>query len=1007
MVMQRLTAQETFPSSGEISQRKPDVYALTNARIIVSPTITIESGTVLIREGMIEAVGMKLPLPSDAIVYDMQGKTIYPSFIDMDSDYGMPAPAATPTTPPSRFTPPQYTSKTQGAYAWNEALKPEKQAHTMFVANPKAADELRRLGFGAVLTFQHDGIARGSAALVSLGDGKENTLVLRDRAAAMFSLNPGSSRQEYPSSLMGVIALLRQTYLDAAWYKQARAQNPITTEFNISLEAWNALQNLPQIMDVSGNRLNLFRADRIGDEAGIQYILRAYGDEYAYVEDIKRLQAPLITSLNFPLPYALDDPLDALNVSLMEMKHWELAPTNPAMLEKAGITFALTTSGLRSKSDFFPNLRTAITYGLSKRQALAALTTIPAQLLNVADKLGTIEKGKIANLLVTSGDIFDAETVIYQNWVQGKPYELYNPAHTDIRGSYTLSLVGVGDYTLTVKGSLQAPQLELTNQNDTTKTSVALERSAGGNAITLRFPRSASTKADITLSGWIDAQTQGSMWSGKGQDETGAWFTWSAKRIKAYEAPPPKPDTTNPVARLGQRFFPAVEYGVPSLPKQESVLIKNATVWTCEKEGILRNTDILVKRGTIAAIGKNLHDAEARIIDATGKHVSPGIVDEHSHIALQSINESGQSVTCEVRVGDVINPEDVNIYRQLAGGVTTSHLLHGSANSIGGQTQLIKMRWGLNAEQLKFEGAPGFVKFALGENVKQSNWGDAYNQRFPQTRMGVEQVMIDAFNRAREYEAVWKAFRTKPSTQGIIPPRRDLELEALVEVLNGKRFITCHSYVQSEITMLMRVAEQFGFKVNTFTHILEGYKVADKMKAHGAHASSFSDWWAYKMEVADAIPYNGALLHAIGINVGFNSDDAEMARRLNQEAAKAVKYGGVPEEEALKFVTLNPAKMLHIDHRVGSLKVGKDADLVIWSDNPLSIYARVEQTFVDGVLYYDRARDAALRETIRQERARLTQAMLRAKKSGIPTQPVPPQRTMGKIHCHTLGETGW
>ncbi len=1005
-----LLAQETFPSSGETANKKPECYALTNARIVVSPTNTIESGTVVIREGMIEAVGAKITIPPDAVIYDLKGKVVYSSFIEMDSDYGMPV--APPPAPFSRAQTPQYDSKTQGAYAWNEALKPEKQAATLFVANPKAADELRRMGFGAALTFQHDGIARGAATLVSLGDGKEQTLILNARAAAALSLNRGSSRQEYPGSLMGVIALLRQTYLDATWYKQARTSEPLSTETNLSLDAWNALQTLPQIMDVSGGRLNALRADRIGDEAGVQYILRTYGDEYAVIEDIKKTQAPLITSLNFPLAYNLDDPLDALNATLMEMKHWELAPTNPASLEKAGVQFAITSAGLRAKADFMPSLRTALKYGLSKQQALAALTTVPAQLLKMSDKIGTIEKGKVANLLVASGDIFDAETTIFHNWVQGQLYELANPANGDLRGSYALSLAGIGEYTLSIKGTVGAPQSELVLQNDTLKIPVVLDRSGGGNLVTMRFAKKSGAKGEMSLTGWIDSKTSGDAWSGKGQDETGAWFAWSAKRTKPFEATAPKPDTTNPLASLGKRTFPPLEYGFTALPKQETVLIKNATLWTCEKDGILKNTDIVLKNGKIAAIGKNLTEAGATIVDGTGKHISPGIIDEHSHIALQAINESGQSVTCEVREADVINPEDINIYRQLAGGVTTSHLLHGSANSIGGQTQLIKLRWGLNSEQLKFDGAPGFVKFALGENVKQANWGDLYNQRFPQTRMGVEQVMVDAFTRAREYESAWKNFSAaktgsnNSASQGIAP-RRDLELDALVEVLNSKRFITCHSYVQSEITMLMRVAEQFGFRVNTFTHILEGYKVADKMKAHGAHASSFSDWWAYKMEVAEAIPYNGAVLHAMGINVAFNSDDAEMARRLNQEAAKAVKYGGVPEEEALKFVTLNPAKMLRVDAKIGSLKIGKDADVVVWSDNPLSIYARAEKTFVDGTLYYDRERDAQIREEIRQERARLTQAMILAKKGGAPTQAAPQRRNNEKIHCTTLGDTGW
>ena len=327
------------------------------------------------------------------------------------------------------------------------------------------------------------------------------------------------------------------------------------------------------------------------------------------------------------------------------------------------------------------------------------------------------------------------------------------------------------------------------------------------------------------------------------------------------------------------------------MPHQEDLLIKNATVWTNEKEGILSNTDVLVKKGKIVQIGKNLSDASAKIIDGSGQYLSPGIIDEHSHIAAFSINEGAHSVTSEVRIADNLNPEDIEIYRQLSGGVTSSHILHGSANTIGGQTQLIKLRWGVNDQQLKFEGADPFIKFALGENVKRTAATQG-NTRYPDTRMGVEQIQMDAFTRAADYEKQMKEAEDAAKKKGgstVSPVRRDLQLDALVEIMNGKRFITCHSYVQSEITELMRVAEKFGFKINTFTHILEGYKVADKMKAHGSNASTFSDWWAYKLEVQDAIAYNAAIMVKEGLNVCINSDDAEQARHLNQEAAKSVK----------------------------------------------------------------------------------------------------------------------
>jgi imidazolonepropionase-like amidohydrolase len=435
-------------------------------------------------------------------------------------------------------------------------------------------------------------------------------------------------------------------------------------------------------------------------------------------------------------------------------------------------------------------------------------------------------------------------------------------------------------------------------------------------------------------------------------------------------------------------IYPFAAYGNETLPEEVNLVFRNATVWTLEGEGKMENADVWVQNGKIRAVGKDLIAEGATEVDATGKHITPGIIDEHSHIALSGVNEGSHAVTAEVRMYDAVDSEDVDIYRQLSGGVTAAQLLHGSANPVGGQSALVKFRWGSTPEAMRIENADGYIKFALGENVKQSNWGDNVNIRFPQTRMGVEQVYMDAFTRAQEYGAAWKGYEQlgRREKQSATPPRRDLQLDALLEIINSERFITCHSYVQSEINMLMKVAEQFDFRVNTFTHILEGYKVADKMAEHGAGGSTFSDWWAYKYEVREAIPYNAVLMHQAGVTVAINSDDAEMARRLNQEAAKVVKYGGMDEIEALKTVTLNPARLLHVDDRMGSLKVGKDGDVVVWSDHPLSIYARAEMTLIDGKVYFDAEKDREMRENIRAERARLIAKLKGAKKNGATTQ---------------------
>jgi len=440
--------------------------------------------------------------------------------------------------------------------------------------------------------------------------------------------------------------------------------------------------------------------------------------------------------------------------------------------------------------------------------------------------------------------------------------------------------------------------------------------------------------------------------------------------------------------------FPNMAFGFTEKPVQQSILVKNVTLWTNEKDGILKNTDVLLKNGKIAKIGKNLSDTNALVIDGAGKHLTNGIIDEHSHIALESVNEGGHNSSAEARMQDVVNPEDISLYRTLAGGVTTSQLLHGSANPIGAQSAIIKLKWGSLPEEVIIKNQPKFIKFALGENVKQSNWGNSENVRFPQTRMGVEQVYMDYFTRAKEYDDLKK--------KGI-PVRKDLELETLVEIINSQRFITCHSYVQTEINMLMKVAEKFNFRVNTFTHILEGYKVADKMKAHGVGASTFADWWAFKYEVNDAIPYNASIMNSLGITVAINSDDAEMSRRLNQEASKSMKYGNMSEEDAWKLVTLNPAKLLHLDNQLGSFKIGKDADVVLWSANPLSIYAHAEKVIIDGIIYFDYDKDKQMVKADEKRRNTLINMMLDAKNNGDKTR-IPFKKDKIYFTCETVSD---
>lgn len=981
----KIIGQETFPING-INDTRSTFYAFIHARIVVDYQSVIGDGTVVIKNGAIHDVGMNIPIPAGSVIIDLKGKSIYPSFIDPYTDYGIPELK----TKAKEGQGQQFLSNTKGAYDWNQAIRPEIDASKYFVSDSKKAELFRNAGIGTVMSLNKDGICRGTSMVVLLSDEKENLNILEGKVAQCFSFEKGSSTQDYPDSRMGAIALLRQTYYDATWYKQSTKR-----EYNISLEAFNENQKYPSIFEVSDWQ-NVLRADKIGDEFNIQYIIKGSGYEYQRIEEIKKTGATFIIPVNYPETYDVSDPWDAINVSLSDMKHWELAPTNASQLEKAGIAFCFTTDGLKDKKDFMRNIRKALDNGLSEQSALKALTYTPAVMLNIQNKTGSIKKGMVANFIITSKSIFDKENVIFENWCNGKRYIIKNINAPDLRGYYTLFLNNKKAAGIRVTGEMDAPQIFFDEDTNKTKGNISFAQ----EQLLLSYEsKNAATKGLIKLNGYIDQATK--TWKGSGYLQNGQWTNWYTVFDSTFIATAKIDSAKKDTIKNGNLWLPNMAYGWEKLPTQKTVVIKNTTVWTNESDGNLINTDVLIKNGKIALVGKNINEPGAEVIDGTGKHLTAGIIDEHSHIAVSgAVNECTQSVTAEVRIADVIDCEDVNIYRQLAGGVTSSHLLHGSCNPVGGQTQLIKLRYGLSSEELKFANWPGFIKFALGENVKQSNAGDNNTSRYPQTRMGVEQTYYNAFTRALDYQKAIKSFNALSTADRLKakPVRKDLELDALAEIINGKRFITCHSYVQSEINMLMHVADSFHFQVNTFTHILEGYKVADKMKAHGAGASSFSDWWAYKYEVYEAIPYNGKILHDVGVTVAYNSDDAEMARRLNQEAAKAVKYGGVSEQEAWKFVTLNPAKLLHVDDKVGSIKVGKDADVVLWSDNPLSIYAKVEHTFVDGICYYDKETDKLKQKAIADERARLIQKMTEAKNKGANAQP-PSFKAYEEKHC--------
>jgi imidazolonepropionase-like amidohydrolase len=974
-------AQDYFPENKSVKQNTEITYAFTHANIVKSYDNIISDGILLITSDKIVAIGKNVKIPKNAIVTDLKGKYIYPSFVEVFSDFGIKEFKR----PPSNGQP-QYDASRKYHY-WNDHIRAEQNAMDGFSFDEKTAKQFRELGFGLVNTHMNDGIIRGTSNLVALSEENElNNALVAENTSQVFSFDKSQqTRQSYPNSIMGKMALLRQVYNDAKWYEDGNAKNK-----DLALEAFNAQQNLPQIFHTD-DYLDALRADKVGDEFGVQYIIVGSGEEYKRIDEIKNTNASFIMPLKFPDAFDVEDPYLTKYLAVSDMKHWYHSPFIFKMFEEENIPFAITSHGLESPKKMFTHLQKAIKNGASKQIILEALTSKPAEYLNMSGKIGTLQEGAFANFLITSKDIFEDKTTIYQNWIMGVKHELNDMSLMDISGEYTVKLNNkTYDLSLTQKGKSYSANLK----RDTLKLGSKVKFDNNWLYITIA-DEDKNANNFTRLAAKINKQQ--SSFSGKvfAKDETTYPFTAVYKSNVSEKDEKDKDEKVEDedIEMKTPITYPNMSFGFSNLEEDtKPILIKNVTVITNEDAGTIENTDVLLKDGKIHKIEQNLKSSLAKVIDGKGKYLTAGIVDEHSHIAASSVNESGQNSSAEVSMEDAVDPDDISIYRALAGGVTSIQLLHGSANPIGGRSAILKLKWGESAEDMIYDNSPKFIKFALGENVKQSNWGG--RTRFPQTRMGVEQVFTDYFSRAEAYEKLKNSGK---------PYRKDAEMETLVEIMNSERFISCHSYVQSEINMLMKVAEKFNFRINTFTHILEGYKVADKMAEHGAGGSTFSDWWAYKYEVNDAIPFNAAIMHREGVTVAINSDDGEMIRRLNQEAAKSLKYGDITEEEAWKFVTLNPAKLLHIDDRVGSIKEGKDADVVLWNAHPLSVYAKPEYTIIEGKIYFSLEQDKKLRAQIKSDRSALINMMLKAKNKGLKTQPIK-KDTKEFLHCDSLTE---
>ncbi len=867
------------------------VHALVGAKIVQRPGDVLEGGTLLIRDGWIEAVGKDVKIPADARVWEMKGTTVYAGFIDAylgsaskrrggRSQDDLARAGAGQGAPKFFGVPGQEEDPGNKGPGYGIArIAPENRMAESYSPDHALIETLHEIGFTDGNVIPESGILRGASAFVALSEANPNEIILKPDVFQHAVFETGGSA--YPSSLMGVVAAIRQAFYDADYYRNeqtnwiARPGLRERPEYNPSLEALSSIREKKRrvVLD-PGSALMIDRAGALAREFGFEFLLLSTGQEWRRPELARRSGAGFIVPVNFPELAKLSSDDDWDDYSLDALRRWDWAPENPALLRQAGLEVALTSYGLPDRKVFRKKLRAALDRGLSENDALAALTTVPAKFCGLENVLGTIEPGKLAHLTVVNGEsYFDPANVVREVWIDGR----------------------------------RIPGIEPAKKEEKKKEENKKEENK------------------------------------KEKDD---------KRVA---------------------HSPQENRGPLASPK--SLLITNAAIWTCGSAGRIEEGFLFLTDGKVVQVGptadwKVPDTAPELTIDGAGKHLTPGLIDAHSHaMILGGVNESTLPSTAMVRIRDVINSETENIYEELAGGLTVANLLHGSANPIGGQNAIIKLKDGALPEDLLVADAPPGIKFALGENVKQSNWGERNSSRFPQTRMGVRTFFANRFTAAQEYLAAWEAYRKN----GGKAPRRNLELEALGEIIQGKRQIHCHSYRQDEILSFLRVMESFGVRVATLQHVLEGYKVADEIARHGAGASGFSDWWAYKFEVYDAIPYNGSLMRERGVLVSFNSDDSDLARRLYLEAAKAVKYGNTPEVEALKFVTLNPAKQLGIDRRVGSLEKGKDGDFVLWSKSPLDSATVCLQTWIEGKKYFDRDAAPARAEAREKERAALIQ----------------------------------
>jgi imidazolonepropionase-like amidohydrolase len=1015
----------------------PSAYAITGARIVTAPGKSIDPGTIVVRRGLIEAVGLTkdVTVPYDAETIDGKGLVVYPGFIDMYTTVGQRAGAERSATgkgrPVDLAEAPLITTPPDN----RRGLTPEFDVAAALDLTETIAEPRRRLGFTDLISAPSGAIATGQSVLVSLSGMPRRESIVTAPVALHVHLappteppaagnatptlgvpglpgqvpgqppNPGQFRRRgmggaegagenpYPRVLMGSIAHLRQAMLDAEHYDKLNAyyeaHGGTRPPHDPALKALQAARKkkLPVWWE-SDTRDDIHRALDLAEEFGTTAVIVG-GHEAAKVADrLKAAKVPVVVRLNFAdeprVPTDQEyrkksaaDREEPLRVLAERKTKWKEQVATAASLAKAGVPFAFATEGIE-RIDMFPAvLRQLIAGGLSADDALAALTKNAATIAGVAGRLGTLEPGKLGHIVAMTAPFNDEKAKVKYVLIDGLKFDIKpeDRARTKGRGGPGgdgLALSGepsdrprFGGRGAGGRGSDADDDdspLSAEQKNSPARPDQKTKQDESRKEADDKPPGTAGTDGGAARTTG-DAHKSAKLAELKGESRTGDRKSKPDSAAEKKKTDTPKTEATK-TAAAKPAAPPFVDVATefdqdrqPSIHTGGQVLIKDATVLTVTK-GTIAKGSILVKDGKIKAVGTGLSAPEGvTVIDATGLVAMPGIIDTHSHIAVAGgVNEGTLSVVPEVRVKDVVTGDEIGIYRAIAGGTTTARLLHGSANTIGGQDAVAKLRYGKPGRDLIVREGPQGVKFALGENVTRSRG------RFPNTRMGVEAVIEKAFEEGKAYRATWDGYKKAQKNQAADklgpPPRTDLRLEALAGILDGSIKIHSHCYRSDEILMLLRTAQKYGVRVQSLQHVLEGYKVAAEIAAHGASASTFSDWWAYKIEAYDAIPHNAALLTEAGASVCIKSDDAELMRHLNLEAAKMVKYGGVSESQALAMITINPARELGLDARLGSIEVGKDADIALFNGHPFDAFSRCELTLIDGEVYFQRREPA-------------------------------------------------